>query len=291
MSKVLEEETVLTREGDGRYVRKVGPGPFWGVVTPHGGYLMALAMHAMTLEVDDPARRPRMLSQHFLGSAKPGPLAIDVTVERVGRGVTSLSARLSSNGRLVGLATSLFTLDAEGPAFLDEPMPEATGLGTPDTEMLGFFVATVHDQFDYHRRFGDGGRDLPCEDGGWVISKHPGAWDARDVLVASDIWVPPIIRHPDRVCATPSLHHVVHFGPDVSGSEATPFLVHHQLTNGGVGLTDESIRLWAEDGRMLMSARQLRTVVAPEKALGRELDQNALEEAEKTYEEIRTDRD
>ncbi|GEM_PF-506138 len=291
MSKVLEEETALTREADGRYVREVGPGPFWGVVTPHGGFLMALAMHAMMREVDDAARRPRVLSQHFLGSVKPGPLVIDVTVERVGRGVTSVSARLSSNDRLVGLATALFSLDAEGPDFLDEPMPEVVGPDEPDTEMLGFFVATVHDQFEFHRRFGDGGRALPCEGGGWVKSRHPGAWDARDARVASDVWVPPIIRHPDRVCATPSLHHVVHFGPDVAGDEATPILVHHKLTNGGAGLTDESIRLWAEDGRMLMSARQLRTVVAPEKALGRELDQNALDEAEKSHDEIRTDRD
>jgi len=289
MSELLEEETALLRDGAGHWVREVGPGPFWGVVTPHGGYLMALALHAMTLEVDDPARRPRMLSQHFLGSVKPGPVAIDVTLERVGRGVTSVSARLSTSDRIVGLATALFTLDAEGPAFLDEPMPEVAPPGEPDREMLGFFVATVHDQYAFHRRFGEAGRRVPCEDGGWVVSKHPGAWDARDALVASDVWVPPIIRHPDRVCATPSLHHVVHFGPDVGGAEATPLLVHHRMTSGAAGLTDESIRLWADDGRMLLSARQLRTVVAPERAVGRDLEENALEEAEKTYAEIRTD--
>ncbi|MBB84140.1 MAG: hypothetical protein CL931_10070 [Deltaproteobacteria bacterium] len=289
MTKILDEETELTHEGNGRYVRTLTKGPFWGVVTPHGGYLMALALQAMTLEVGDAARKPRMLSQHFLGSLKPGPVAVDVTVERVGRGVTSVSARISGGDRLVGLATALFTTEGEGPAFLDDPMPEVAMPDQPDTEMLGFFVANVHHTYDFHRRFGTGGTALPCEDGGWIVSKTPGAWDARDALVASDIWVPPIIRHPDRVCATPSLHHVAHFGPDVTGSEAVPFLVHHQLTNGGAGLTDESIRLWAEDGRMLLSARQLRTVVSPEKALGREMDENALDEAEKTYEQIRTD--
>ncbi len=290
MTTILDEETALSHEGNGRYVRTLEKGPFWGVVTPHGGYLMALALQAMTLEVDDAARKPRMLSQHFLGSLAPGPVAVDVTVERAGRGVTSVSARISGGDRLVGLATALFTTEGEGPAFLDEPMPDVARPDRPDTEMLGFFVANVHHTYEFHRRFGEGGTVLPCEDGGWIVSKHPGAWDARDALVASDLWIPPVIRHPDRVCATPSLHHVAHFGADVTGTEAVPFLVHHQLTNGGAGLTDESIRLWAEDGRMLLSARQLRTVVTPQKALGREMDPSALDEAEKTYEEIRTDK-
>lgn len=282
MTKLLEEATAFESGGGGRYVRQIDDGSFWGVVTPHGGYLMALALQAMRLEVDDPSRRPRMLSQHFLGSIPPGPIAIDVTIERVGRGVTSVSARLVEleRDRLVGLATAIFSQDGDGPAFLDDPLPDVPGPDEPDREMLGFFLANVHHQYEFHRRFGADGAVLPCEDGGWVNALHPGAWDHRDALVASDIWVPPIIRHPERIAATPSLHHVAHFGPDVEGDESMPFLVHHEMSSGGGGLTDEDIRVWAADGRLLLAAKQLRATVPPAKAIGRDLEAEAGGEAD-----------
>ena len=95
-----------------------------------------------------------------------------------------------------------------------------------------------------------------------------GEWDHRLALVLSDLWVPAIVRHPERVCATPSLHHVAHFGADVRGDSSTAFLVRHQLSSGGHGLTDEDISLWSDDGRLLMRARQLRSVVPVARALG-----------------------
>jgi acyl-CoA thioesterase len=290
MSKILDEATALTSEGSGRYVRDVDQGPFWGVVTAHGGYLMALVLQAMVREVNDPTRRPRMLSQHFLGTFEPGPIVVDVTLERVGRSVTSVSARLSSSERLVGLATALFAVDGDGPAFLDDPMPAVAPPAAPDTEMLGFFIANVHQTFEFHRRFGEDGASVPCEDGGWVVARDAGAWDHRDALVVSDVWVPPIIRNPERIAATPSLHHVAHFGPDVRGEEAIPFLVRHRMSSGGAGVTDEGIHLWAADGRLLMSAKQLRTAVSPGRVLGGDLPDDALDEAEETYARARADR-
>ena len=275
MTQSLEAATRFERRPGGRYVRELEEGSYWGVVTAHGGYLMALMLRAMQLEVADEERAPRMLSQHFLSKIPPGEIAIDVTLERVGRGVTSASARLLSEGRLVGLATAIFTKSGEGPAFLDEPMPQVRERGEPDREMVGFFVAKVHDEFEFHRRFGSGGAVVPCEDGGWIVPMDTGAWDHRLALVASDVWIPPIIRHPERLAATPSLHHIVHFGPSVGGpardgDRGTPLLVRHVLSSGGEGLTDEDISLWAEDGRLLLKARQLRTVVPPTSVIKRD---------------------
>ena len=297
MTRLLDEETRLEARGDGRYVRPLEKGPFWGVVTAHGGYLMALALHAMEREVADASRAPRMLSHQFLGSTAEGEVAIDVVVERVGRTVTSASARLYSiasgegaarsaadqasplGERLVGMTTAIFAEEGEGPSFLDDVMPQVAPPKEADREMLGFFLANVHNEFDFHRRFGEDGAVVPCEDGGWIISKDEGPWDHRDALVASDAWVPPVIRHPDRLVATPSLHHVAHFGPDVRGAETIPFLVHHKLSSGGSGVTDEDISLWAEDGRLLMKAKQLRAVVPPQRAVGQDLAREHTENA------------
>jgi hypothetical protein len=53
----------------------------------------------------------------------------------------------------------------------------------------------------------------------------------------------------------------VHFGPHVGGTAGQALLVRHRATGGHVGLTDEDITLWADDGRLLLKARQLRTVI------------------------------
>lgn len=266
MTQLLEEETHLDAIGDGRYRREIEEGPFWGMATAHGGYLMALLLRAMEIESGDPTRHPRMLSQHFLGPIRPGAVEIEVRLERVGRGVTSLSARLYSRGEVAGLATALFTLEREGPDFLDELPPAVAPPEAPDADMLGF-ITPVHAHFDFHRRFGAEGA-VPVEDGGWIVPREPGEWDHRLALVLSDLWVPAIVRHPERVCVTPSLHHVAHFGPHVRGDSSTAFLVRHQLSSGGHGLTDEDISLWSDDGRLLMRARQLRSVVPVDRALG-----------------------
>jgi acyl-coenzyme A thioesterase PaaI-like protein len=268
MSRLLDEQTALEPLGRGRYRRKLDEGPFWGMATPHGGYLMALVLRAMQLELDEslPAptsqstRRPRVLSQQFLGRVPVGDVDIEVQVERTGRNVSSLTARLRTAGETRAFASGLFTRDSEGPGFLDDPAPAVAPPGEPDVELFGF-GAPVHAGFEFHRRFGSDGAVVPVEDGGWIVPREPGPWDHRLALVASDLWVPAIIRHPERVCATPSLHHVVHFGPQVGGADTTPLLVRHRLSSGGSGLTDEDIALWAEDGRLLLRARQLRTVI------------------------------
>ncbi len=269
MSRLLEEATRLDSLGGGRYVRTIDEGPFWGMVTPHGGYLMALVLHAMTLEVGDPARKPRMLSQHFLGRVKPGEVMIEVSVERAGRAVTSVTARMLSFGQVVGVATSLFSLPlgapTDVPVFLDEALPDVAP-PTGEGEKPDFFMAPVHDRYTYHRRFGTSGAVVPVEDGGWVQALDAGDWDYRQAVLMSDVWVPPLIRHPDRMFATPTLSHVAHFGPDLDGPDGMAFLVHFKLSSGGEGVTDEEIGVWAEDGRMLLRARQLRMVVPPEKS-------------------------
>lgn len=265
MSRRFDEATRLEACGPGRYARTIDRGDYWGMVTPHGGYLMALMLAAMQLEVGDPTRRPRTLVQHFLGRVAPGRVEVEVVVERTTRAVSSVSARMRSGEDVAGLATALFTTDREGPAFVDEPAPGVAPPTDPN-ERLPTFLAPVHAHFDFHRRFGSDGRTLPVEDGGWILPREVGPWDHRLALLLSDLWIPAIIRHPDRVAATPSLHHMVHFGPDVRGEEGA-FLVRHRLSSGGGGISDEDIALWSRDGRLLLRARQLRMVVAAESLL------------------------
>jgi acyl-CoA thioesterase len=269
MSRLLDDATTFDSCGDGRYERDVEQGPFWGMVTPHGGYLMALMLAAMDREIDDATRKPRMLSQQFLGLVAPGRVVVEVTIERTGRGVTTATARMKSGDRIAGVATGLYSVDRDGPSFLDEPLPAVAEPELADSSLV-HFMAPVHAQFDYHRRFGSDGRVVPVEDGGWVVPKARDGWDHRFAALLSDIWIPAIIRHPDRIAATPTLHHVIHFGPDVAGTADNAFLVRHRLSSGGGGVTDEDIALWSDDGRLLLRARQIRMAVEASTLLAKE---------------------
>ena len=141
MSRRFDEATRLEPCGNGRYELEVEEGDYWGVVTPHGGYLMALMFEAMQLEVAQAERRPRSLVQHFLGRIAPGRVTIEVTIERTSRAVTSVTARMQSGENVAGLALELTKLRelAEGKA--GENMTVALG------EDLGVEVLAVR-QYD-----------------------------------------------------------------------------------------------------------------------------------------------
>ena len=101
----FETETAVEALGGGRY-RVVISGN-WSVPTgPNGGYVAALILRALVTEVADDARAPRSLTIHYLSAAREGEAEVQVTVERTGRSLTSLSARLIQGERLIAIATA-----------------------------------------------------------------------------------------------------------------------------------------------------------------------------------------
>ena len=53
-----------------------------------------MVMRALTAAVDDPARAPRSITLHYLRPPVEGQVEIEVTTERTGRSLTTLTARL-----------------------------------------------------------------------------------------------------------------------------------------------------------------------------------------------------
>ncbi len=97
----------------------------------------------MLAEVDDPSRRPRTLTLHYLRPPAAGPCEVAVTVERAGRGLSTVSARLVQDGRDCILALAALGSDRPGPELHDHPAPDVPGpeelplrpepaAGTPD---------------------------------------------------------------------------------------------------------------------------------------------------------------
>src|SRR3954452_2693367 len=74
----------------------------------HGGYTAAVVARAVEAAVADRVRPLRTIAVQFASSPRPGPVEIDVVVERAGRSLTTSSARLRQGDdvRLVAHALS-----------------------------------------------------------------------------------------------------------------------------------------------------------------------------------------
>ena len=68
----------------------------------------------MTAELDDPAREARSLTCHYLRPPAEGEVRLDVAVERSGRSLSTVTARLSQAGALCVLAVAAFAVELDG---------------------------------------------------------------------------------------------------------------------------------------------------------------------------------
>ncbi len=90
---------------------------------PHGGYLAAMLLRALVESVADATRAPRSLTIHYARAPEPGPVQITTTLERGGRSLSTLSARMHQDGQLIALALAAFSVPWGGPEISDVQMP------------------------------------------------------------------------------------------------------------------------------------------------------------------------
>src|SRR3954464_14230060 len=120
---------------------------------PHGGYVMALLVRAMERAVDDDARKPRSLTTHFLRPPKVGPITTTATVERAGRSMSTVTARLEQDGKPVALGLGAFSRPYDGTDIGERPMPEVAPPGEPAPPIPG--APPVTERLPLQPRFGD----------------------------------------------------------------------------------------------------------------------------------------
>jgi len=106
----------MTAFDDDTAVERAGPDLFranidrkwWVMRGPNGGYVAAILERAMTEAVGDSARTARSLTVHFLTPPEAGPVEIHTRIDRAGRSLTSMSARLVQSDRLIATAVGAF---------------------------------------------------------------------------------------------------------------------------------------------------------------------------------------
>ncbi len=176
---------------------------------PHGGYLAAMLLKALIATVDDAERTPRSLTIHYARAPEPGPIEILVSVEREGRSLTTLSARMQQGGRVTALALAAFSVPWQAPGANELPMPD---LAPPEQERRStpkLFQGAP--EFTRHLvmqpRVGAvpfAGSGAPMKIGGWIGLPEPRPVDAPALALFCDAWFPPSFIALDSPAISPT---------------------------------------------------------------------------------------
>jgi acyl-CoA thioesterase len=265
----FERDTAVTRVTDDGFDALIDEG--WLVMRgPNGGYVAAIVLRALTERVNDPARPPRSLTLHYVSPAEVGPVRVTTSIERVGRSLTSCSARLHQGDRLVALAMAAFSSARPGPEFCDLPMPDVRPAAAIEPNEIPPEAPAIARRWDMRWAIGqppwrDGPLAHEAVAGGWIRLEEPQVLDAHAVAAVTDAWVPPVFSRIREPIVVPTVDLTVHFRASLPapGAAADDYLLAVFRTDAASeGFLEESGEVWSKDGTLLAQSRQL-AVVAP----------------------------
>lgn len=260
-------DTAVTPAGDGRYDARIDPG-WWIERGPNGGYLAAIVLRAIVAEVADPDRRARSLTLHYLRPPQVGPCEVHVTVERTGRGVSTVSARLRQDGRDCVLALAALGLDRDGTSFADLEAP----IVPPPEEIpaRGPGPVVISERYDTRPAIGGVPWEGPVGDealtGGWIRTTDDDPVDEILIAALTDAWPPAVFTRAATPIGVPTVDLTIHFrhAPASAADGAGPWsLVRFRTTTATDGFLEEDGEVWSPDGVLLAQSRQLAVIVAP----------------------------
>jgi acyl-CoA thioesterase len=257
----FDRATAVASVGDGRWAGICQPD--WGVPTgPNGGYLAAIVLRAMEAELGRPERAARSLTCHFLRPPATDGVVVETAVERSGRTMSTVTARVLQADRLCIIAIAVFAdprdrPDAWAPAPPAAPAPEDV---PPFPAMTDSPSMASH--FELRPVFGG----LPFSGaaeavtGGWLRLVQPRPLDAPALALFSDAWLPapfPRLREP---VPAPTLDLTVHFrAPEAAAAlpPGEPVLARFVSRAAAGGFFEEDGELFSRDGVLLAQSRQL----------------------------------
>ena len=263
MTPAYDTATAVTALGHGRWQAESDP-DWFATVGPNGGYTAATVLRAMTSELDDGAREPRSLTLHYTRPLKAGQYWIDVTVERAGRRLSTVTARVEQDERLCLLAVGAFSEDFETIADYADPPPAAPR--PEEIQPLPQDAALVTIAQRFVQRPAVGGRPFGAEDealtGGWIqFREGEPPLDAYALAMLTDAWVPSPFVRLDRPSPAPTVDLTMHFRAP-GEAVAWPALVVFRSRFAHGGFFEEDGEIWSQDGRLLAQSRQLGLLTA-----------------------------
>lgn len=264
----FDTDTAVTPLGEGRFAAMLDPG-WWITTGPNGGYLAAVLMNAATCAVDDPARRCRSFTVHYLSQAAAGAAVVDVVIERTGRSMTSLSARLRQGDRLIATALAAFSSDRPGPSFSDPVMPDVPppeDLDVPvfDDSLPPTAVPAMAHR--YEQRWAVGHRPFSGGDvahiGGWIRLAEMRPLDEAVLAAYTDAWMPAMFSRVAGAWGITTVDLTVHIRSVPPPGYDDWCLVQYRSAVSAEGFCEEDGEIWTRDGQLLAQSRQLAAIIS-----------------------------
>jgi len=260
----FERDTALTPAGDGVFEGRVDGG--WRIVRgANGGHMAAIVLRAMILADDDPQRSPRTLTVHFTRAPKDDePVRVAVATERVGRTMSTLTARMTQADKLVAVGLASFSQERRGPEFAEISMPEVPPPDDlePVTDRPDFPFGR---HFDFRRALGPrpGERSDTAEHGVWMRLREPQPPDYVVVTQLCDAWAPAVFARLGEGgggAGVPTVEMTFHFRevlPQHGAKSHDWYLGVFRTTLARGGFIEEDGWLWSAAGRLLAQSRQM----------------------------------
>jgi len=263
----FDADTAVTGLPDGALEAHLDPR--WSVGRgPNGGYLAAIILRALARAVEDPGRTPRSVTIHFIQPATEAQsLRIHPVVEREGRLLTNVSARVTQGDRLIALALGAFSRDRPGgPEFSELAMP---AFAAPEEVAPIEYVPGVMPPIAscWQQRLISAlpfsGADR-AEITAWARLPEGRPWDEISILALSDGVIPAITpRLSLAPLVFPTIDLTAHFRNPVPDTvRPTDFLLGRFRTRlAAGGFFEEDGQIWTRDGLLLAQSRQLMVVM------------------------------
>jgi acyl-CoA thioesterase len=258
-----ETEGVVTRV----FETRIDSG-WWIVAGPNGGYLATILLRGMIESVADETRAPRTQTTHFTARAKAGPARVVTRVERSGRSLSTVTARLEQEGRLIAISIGALGTPRQGerPTFQDARQPDVPSpadVTVPPREDRAAFP--FRGRYEMRPTFDREQPDVSgaALTGGWIRLEGERTPDALLVTALADAWPPAVFQKLGRWeggRGVPTLELTTHFRAPDPTSRLAPnswFLVRFKTRTARAGFIEEDGEIWSEDGTLLAQSRQL----------------------------------
>lgn len=257
----FDRDTAVEPLGHGRYAARFDRA-WWVARGPNGGHVGAVLVRAMEAELAAPDRQLRSIAVHYAAAPPEGAAEVAVRVERSGRALSSVSARLTAGDRVLALALAAFSTAYRGAAEYDvgrrppalderpERLPDPPGFEGPPFARNFRMLPTLGPALFC----ADSGDDV--RGGGWMELAEPRPLDAALVVALTDAWWPVPFARLGAPAAAPTIDLTVHVRAPLP-QPATPVLGEFDSTLLRDGFFEEDGRLYLPDGTLLAQSRQL----------------------------------
>ncbi len=261
----FDVDTAVTRRAEGFYDAQISS-RWWIVRGPNGGYLAAMLANAIEDTAGDPACPLRSITIHYLRPPVEGPATIETTLERSGRTVKSVTARMMQGGKLQAIAIAAHASPRDSGGFEHARMPEVLPPERCPARRSQDSLA-IHDHFEMRTAIGPATRDAERTEaamtGGWIRFAESAPWTPARIGLVADAWPPAVFSAratPPSTQGVPTIDLTVHvLAPDRIASLAPDAFVfvrfETQVLRGGY--LEEDGEIWSPEGHLLARARQV----------------------------------